>query len=199
MIFDKLKVIVESGLSGSTIVYYVVIGLGFSHLFYMFTIFSVRLAYVLYYIYTGKWIHRNSPVKYLLSQSSAVMLSVQGVCLITGSYFTLAAAANSLDAALQEPYFIQSAIIKEPAVMLKGLTEAVRNNVRITFGPKPKPKPNLDISTVSQGKILSKVQELQELELGKFKSLLDKEPELKEVFAELKRELARDIISDLDK
>lgn len=43
------------------VVYISIIVLGLTHLVYMFLIFVVRLFYNLYYLVTGKWIHRNSP------------------------------------------------------------------------------------------------------------------------------------------
>ncbi|GGU89438.1 hypothetical protein GCM10010211_64990 [Streptomyces albospinus] len=55
-----------------------------------------------------------------MSEGSGVIFCVllKGFCFLTGTYFTMAAAANSLDNILEEPYFRELAIIREPALQV---------------------------------------------------------------------------------
>lgn len=50
-----------------------------------------------------------------MSEGSGMIFCVQlkGFCFLTGGYFAMAAAANSLDNILDEPYFRELAIVKE--------------------------------------------------------------------------------------
>lgn len=103
----------------------------------------------------------------------------------------MAAAANSLDNILDESYFRELAIVKEPALQLKAFSEVISNN--ITIGPKFTEKTEQE----STSKIIAKLKEYEEL--SKFKSLLVKTSEFKAVFDEIKkeREPCADIISEI--
>lgn len=102
-----------------------------------------------------------------------------------------AAAANSLDNILDEPYFRELAIVKEPALQLKAFIERINNN--ITIGPKWPEKTEPE----SSSKIIAKYKEYEEL--SKFKSLLVKTSEFTSVFDEIKKERSpwADILSEI--
>ncbi|GGU89433.1 hypothetical protein GCM10010211_64980 [Streptomyces albospinus] len=66
LIYDQQKSFYYPESLVFSVVYKLIIVLGLTQLAYMFLIFSLRLLYTLYYLFTGppigdKWIHRNSP------------------------------------------------------------------------------------------------------------------------------------------
>ncbi|RYE13753.1 MAG: hypothetical protein EOP34_08125 [Rickettsiales bacterium] len=85
--------------------YYLIAIFGLSHLFYMLTIFTIKLGYVIYHIIKGDWLHRNSPLKYLMSESSGALFCIKGICYTSGIWFTAAGISTGLDEIIGEDFF----------------------------------------------------------------------------------------------
>jgi hypothetical protein len=174
--------------------------IGIYHLSYMVFIYTIRFLYILYHIIKGNWIVRNSPVKWFTAEGSAVLLCFKGVCVVTGIWAGAVGVANGLDEVIGEDYFKTLPVIKTPALMLKASMETMSNN--IYFG---NPESYIDSAAkdklvlqknIAESKLAAKLKDLAEL--SSFKSSIINNPEIAETFSELKKEMGRDIISDVD-
>lgn len=175
-------------------------------------IFATKSAYVIYYIFTGKWIHRNSPafvknedyysgadLKYFLTEGSASLYCITGICYISGTWLGLAGASITVDQIIGEDYFKEMAIIKQPALLLKstfvGLNESIHfgNPDYLSMKSTMENKPNLIDNEISQNSdILNKLH--QQKEFDKLKSKIVSNPEIKQAFDKIKSELNVDPI-----
>lgn len=198
----ELALIDNEYLANNNLVLYYLIGiLGLSHLFYMMTIFGIKLMYIIYHILKGNWIHRNSPLKYIMTESSGVMLCVKGVCVVSGFWFAAAGIAGELDTIIGEDYFKELAVIKKPALLLKSSVSTLNDS--IYFGNYNNSAINTtsvnstnNITNISDSNILNKLTEQEKL--TKLKTSITSKPEIKQVFDNLKNELQVDIVKDID-
>jgi len=186
-------------------IFYVIAFVGLSHMLYITFIFAIKLAYVLYYILTGKWIHRNSPLKYFLTEGSAAFHCFTGICFVSGTWLGMAGTAITVDQLIGEDYFKEMAVFKQPALFLK--STFVTLDESIYFGnkgpnlesqqPTIKDNPNLNENGIRQNSdILNKLH--QQEEFDKLKSKIASNPEIKQAFDKIKTELNVDIVKDID-
>jgi len=170
--------------------YILIISLALVHFTYMFAIFATRFFYTIYHILSGKWICRNSPLKWIKSEGFGAMFWLKGVCYMTGGYMTMAGAAITLDHLTGEPYFCQLAVIKEPALRLKMVTMYLQNHVTIGNSLY-----DVNLSETKPSKVLDKVRDLNELK--KFEYSILEDPERREAFKEIKKELKVDLTKEV--
>jgi hypothetical protein len=199
-------------------IFYVIAFVGLSHMLYITFIFAIKSAYVLYYILTGKWIHRNSPafvkneyyysgvdLKYFLTEGSAAFHCFTGICFVSGTWLGMAGTAITVDQLIGEDYFKEMAVFKQPALFLK--STFVTLDESIYFGnkgpnlesqqPTIKDNPNLNENGIRQNSdILNKLHQQEEFE--KLKSKIASNPEIKQAFDKIKTELNVDIVKDID-
>jgi hypothetical protein len=189
-------------------IFYVIAFVGLSHMLYITFIFAIKSAYVLYYILTGKWIHRSdgsAPLKYFLTEGSAAFHCFTGICFVSGTWLGMAGTAVTVDQLIGEDYFKGMAVFKQPALFLK--STFVTLDESIYFGnkgpnlqeqqPTIKDNFNLNENGIRQNSdILNKLH--QQEEFDKLKSKIASNPEIKQAFDKIKTELNVDIVKDID-
>lgn len=170
--------------------------LGLYHLIYVSSIFSLRFSYVIYHIISGNWIYRNSPLKWIMSEGLGAVLCFKGVC-YAFAIWTLAGAvglASGLDEVIGEDYFKELAAIKYLIHMLKSSFESVNDN--LFFGNKQFESTNS--LSKKDSEIMAKLSEYKERLKLKASITSNNIPEILEAFKEIKKELGKDLVADID-
>ncbi|WP_249663169.1 hypothetical protein, partial [Pectobacterium parmentieri] len=111
--------------------YYLIAFFGLVHIFYMMLIFTIKFSFVIYHIVKGNWIHKNSPLKYLMSEGSGAFFCIKGICYASGIWFTIVGASTGLDEVIGEDFFAlkEMAVVKQPALYLKSSIMAFNEHV----------------------------------------------------------------------
>lgn len=97
------------------IFFYLIAFIGLCHMLYIMFIFALKFSYLLYYIFTRKWI-----LSYF-SFGSAIAYCIIIVCVVSGLWLATAATAVMVDIIIAEDYFKLMGIIKLPAFFFKSL------------------------------------------------------------------------------